>query len=438
MRRPLNKKKLEFRNSNIEVLYVSELIKYRHTLYEKFENINSKYDFWELQKELVNAIIKTEEELNKGGDEKDEWIYHLDRLYSIGDAIVWSVLESFTIRQLGKFESGKTSLLAQKEVIFEIINKFDREAKEKAFILADITRCITTGDVIEVQSSDKIHIIECKTSTPDKIDDILRGRIGRQFSKNFWLQDYLERGFGKFFKADLITRTHEVDVSGYQDHFHLLPEIIEKCTANDPGSSAVLAEPGLVYIASRYDCEDGIDPEYIKNKLWDFKKPYIKGISSLIEEPRDTIFHKPPLAFPIPLKYKKLLNELDVIILCILDEALLKDKFLSRGYEYTSTDEGLPRLGKNGVVFEFHVRFINEIMQSFESIDKIITQMISLYDSTSEGLSDSEQKYIQERPKSLKDFVEYLDEYYELTLETNESPGVISIGDKKLIRKRGK
>ncbi|MNW47749.1 hypothetical protein D3C74_250920 [compost metagenome] len=420
------------------MLYVSELIKYRHTLYEKFENINSKYDFWVLQKELVNAIIKTEEELNKGGDEKDEWIYHLDRLYSIGDAIVWSVLESFTIRQLGKFESGKTSLLAQKEVIFEIINKFDREAKEKVFILADITRCITTGDVIEVHSSDKIHIIECKTSTPDKIDDILRGRIGRQFSKNFWLQDYLERGFGKFFKADLITRTHEVDVSGYQDHFHLLPGIIENCTANDSGSSAVLAEPGLVYIASRYDCEDGIDPEYIKNQLWDFKKPYIKGISSLIEEPRDTIFHKPPLAFPIPLKYKKLLNELDVIILCILDEALLKDKFLSKGYEYTSTDEGLPRLGKNGITFEFHVRFINEIMQSFESIDKIITQMISLYDSMSEGLSGSEQKYIKERPKSLKDFVEYLDEYYELTHETNESPGVISIGDKKLIRKRGK
>lgn len=412
------------------------LLAYRYELYEKFENINSPHSIWDLQKELVNALLKCEEEIiKKAGDDKEEWFYHQTRLYSISEAMVWSVLEPFTIRQLGKFESGRTALLPQKDIIMGIIKKFEPLAKEKIFILADTTRCITTGDIIEVQATDKIHIYECKTSTPNEIEEMLRGRVGRQFSKNFWLQEYLERGYGKLYKADLITRTIEVDVMGHQDHFPLLDPLIEECMSNESGRSSILAEPGLVYVAVRYEENPKeVDPELI-NGLYDFKEPSWTGLSGLVEEQRESIFHMPPLAFPISLKSKKLLMEVDVIILCYLDDAVLKDKLRSMGFEFTTSKEGFPQLSKGGNPLQFHPRFMNEIMRSFQPIDKSVNQMTTLYDSTLNGLTDEEQKYINERPSSLIDLVKYIRENYELTSEDDNSLGLISIGSKKLKRK---
>ncbi|ASA24294.1 hypothetical protein [Paenibacillus donghaensis] len=412
------------------------LLAYRYELYDRFENISSTYSFWNLQKELVKALLKCEEELIKGNEaEKDEWLYHQARLYSISEAMVWSVLETFTIRQLGKFESGRTALLPQKDTIMGIIEKFEPLANEKIFILADTTRCITTGDLIEVKATDQIHIYECKTSTPMEIEEMVRGRVGRQFSKNFWLQEYLERGYGTLYRADLITRTIEVDVTGYQEHFSLLDQLIEECMRNKSGNSSVLAEPGLVYAAIKYE-EDPkeVDPELITG-LYDFKEPFWTGLSGLVEEPRESIFHMPPLAFPISLKSKKLLMEVGVIILCYLDHEVLKDKFRIKGFEYTTSKEGFPQLSKGGDPIQFHPRFMNEIMLGFQPIEKVVNQMTALYDSTLNGLTDEEQKYINERPSSLKDFVNYICENYELTSEDDNSPGLISIGSKKLKQK---
>lgn len=415
---------------------MDELLAYRYELYEKFDNISSSYSFWDLQKELVKALFSCEEEIMKSrGDDKNEWIYHQDRLYSISEAMVWSVLEPFTIRQLGKFESGKTTLLSQKDTIIEIIERFETLAKEKTLILADTTRCITTGDVIEVQAADKIHIYECKTSTPNEIEEMLRGRVGRQFSKNFWLQEYLERGIGKLYKADLITRTIEVDVTEHKDHFSIIDPLIEECMNNESGSSSVLAEPGLVYVATKFDeNSNGVDPSLITS-LFDFKDPSWTGLSGLVEDSRESIFHMPPLAFPISLQSRKLLIEVDVIILCWLDHKTLRDKFLNKGFEYTTSKQGFPQLSKDGHSRQFHPRFINEIMISFQPIEKVVNQMITLYNSTLIDLTDEEQKYIDERPSSLKDLVDYIHDNYELTSEDDISSGFISIGSKKLVRK---
>ncbi|WP_240416772.1 hypothetical protein [Paenibacillus periandrae] len=415
---------------------MDELMAYRYELYERFEKINSPYSFWELQKELVKALLKCEEEIMKSGEaEKEEWLYHQNRLYSISEAMVWSVLESFTIRQLGKFESGKTPLSSQKDTILKIIEKFEPLAKEKIYILADTTRCITTGDVVEViQSPDKIHIYECKTSTPDEIEEMLKGRTGRQFSKNFWLQEYLERGFGKLYKADLITRTIVVDVTEFQDNFSFLDTLIEECMSNESGSSSVLAEPGLVYVAINTEYIEDAGSALITDRF-DFKEPTWTGLSALVEEPRESIFHMPPLAFPISLKNRLHLLEVEVIILCYLDHAVLKDKFRSKGIEFTTSKEGFPELSKGGNSFKFHPRFLNEIMQSFQPIDKVVTQMTSLYDSTLNGLTAEEQTYILERPSSVKEMIDYIHENYILTSEDDTSPGFISIGNKKLKRK---
>ena len=414
---------------------MKELNDYRRELYKVFENIHSPYSYWELQKEVVEALLKSEEEVMKGGEDKEEWLYHQDRLFSISEAMVWSVLEPFTIRQLGKFESGKTTLLSQKETIKEIIAQFEPLASEKVFILADTTRCITTGDVIEVQGPDKIHIYECKMSTPDKIEEMLKGRVGRQFSKNFWLQEYLERGYGKLFKADLLTRTIEVDVSEFEDHFSLLDPLIEKCIKNESGSSSVLAEPGLVYLAFKYDeDEKDVDPSLLTG-LYDFKEPFYTGLAALVESPRECIFHMPPLAFPISLKSKMLLMEVDVIILCYLDYSVLREKFRNKGFNFTTTKEGFPQLNKGENPLIFHPRLFNEIMISFQPIEKVVKQMTNLYDSTLNGLTSEEQKYIHDRPTSLKEMVDYIHENYELTSEDDNSPGLISIGSKKLKRK---
>ncbi|MEO2212764.1 hypothetical protein ABGV40_18125 [Paenibacillus amylolyticus] len=415
---------------------MDELLAYRYELYEKFDNINSSYSFWDLQKELVTALFSCEEGIIKSReDDKDKWLFHQARLYSISEAMVWSVLEPFTIRQLGKFESGKTTLLSQKDTIIEIIEHFEPLAKEKILILADTTRCITTGDVIEVQGSDQIHIYECKTSTPNEIEEMLRGRIGRQFSKNLWLQEYLERGFGKLFKADLITKTIEVDGMEYKDHFSLIDPLIEECMKNELGSFSVLAEQGLVYVAIKFD--ENLN-DVASSLITSFKEPFWTGLSGLVEESRETIFHMPPLAFPISMQSRKLLMEVDVIILCYLDHAILRESFFNKGFDFITSKQGVPQLSKEGNSRQFHPRFINEIMISFQPIEKVVNQMITLYNSTLVGLTDDEQKYIKERPSTLTELVAYVRDNYELTSDNDVSLGFMSIGNKKLVRKEKK
>ncbi|TFF37708.1 hypothetical protein [Mucilaginibacter psychrotolerans] len=158
----------------------------RITLYRRFDNVASPPHLFNLQVRLAKRIIEAELQIRLGGN-KDTWGYHLDRLYALGDAMVWALLSQFTIRQLGRYESVRTSLIGQEGDYLQTMARYRSRAQTSIYLFADLTRCITIGDIIEVVGDDEIRIIEIKTSIPERptAEQMLSGRNGRQFSKLF-------------------------------------------------------------------------------------------------------------------------------------------------------------------------------------------------------------------------------------------------------------
>ena len=284
-----------------------ELRQIREALYQRFDKISSPSELFLLQRSIAEEIIDCEKNIAQNSNDNIIWKEHLKKLLSIGDSIVWLVLDPFTIRQLGKYESVRTSLANQEDMIVEILNRYQEKSEKSIFLIADITRCITVGDVIEVITSDRVRIIECKSSKPEVItaENLLKGRMGRQFSKAFWLQAYMETGFGKLYGHDRPSKTFEIETSS-NSHIALIPGLIDKCMGNEDGVAYVQAELGLIYLAQRTDVE--LNDEIIMS-MPKLKKTVIASTARLIEEPKETIFHATPLVLNLPFEYRVILQE---------------------------------------------------------------------------------------------------------------------------------
>lgn len=410
----------------------------RYELYNKFNQVKNSIGFLDVQRDIASELIISETHLCADAidtDDKVIWQMHQDRLYALADALAWSVLHSHTIRQLAKYDSIRTSLVNQQDVFNNIVEKFAPHAKDSIYIFADITKCITIGDVIEVYDPESIAIHECKESQPGQASfaNILRGRIGRQFSKAFWLQEYLNQGFGKLYRSDGVLKVIEDD-SVNINHFGLLPSLIDECIDSEQGFSQVRAEPGLLY----YAIEDGVEIEDIDvEPPWGAGKVVIAGVARLVEERTETAFHLPPMGFPIPLKYRILLNEVDVIIIGVLDIDYLAELFSKRGYRI-SYSEGVLKVGKEELS-EVHPRFLNDILINFVSPQSIVDSIIGLFEKdTLIDRLEEEKDSIDGRPSGLEQFREFLEKNFEIELLDLTKPCILSIGGFAVRRKENK
>lgn len=385
----------------------------RRILYESFDKIQNQRDMFLFQEQIAYEILECEKMISTNKDESEFWKDHLQKLYSLGDALVWTVIDDFTIRQLGKFESVETALISQEDTVLNLIKDYKKTADNNIYLLSDITRCITIGDVIEVLSRGKVSIHESKSSMPDEIsaENLLRGRMGRQFSKALWLLEYMKNGFGKLYKDELPTRTIEIEIEA-DTYFDKLTELMDDCLTSEEGFAFSQVEPGLIYIAINNSFE--ISEKNI-SKIPKMQNSTITSTASLIEEPRETIFHCPPMAFPIPLEYRIMLNEIDINIFGILDLEYIKKLCLELGYEYEITKDLYPVIRKGNKEHKFHIRFINDILKNFKNVKgtvKLLTSFFEELESRGSELSEEEKEYIENRPKTKNELIEYLDNKY--------------------------
>ncbi|MGH0800792.1 hypothetical protein ACQVTZ_12550 [Bacillus cereus] len=399
----------------------------REEIYKKFDEINDSYDFFMIQKILLEEILVAERALVSKQEETYLWREHLDRIYAVGDALVWTVLDSFTIRQLGKYESVRTNLLSQEDVIRDIVDHYEKKAHQGLYILADLTRCLTIGDVVEIIAPDKILIHESKSSKPEKFTamNILRGRIGRQFSKAFWLQKLLENGFEKLYNQEIPTKVIETS-SPQTTHIHLIPELVEQCLRSKDGFAFIQPETGLVYLAKNMELNCELTDEVL-NSMPKLQSVSMASTARLIEDSRETIYHIPPLALQLPLKTRILLNEVEVNILCLLSRDYIEQVSSNQGFKYQEDDGGLPKLSKEGESRTFHVRFINDIMLNFVPVHetiRILTELFKELEKTRDELTVEEKDYLEKRPKTRDEFVKYLQDNYVIA-EIDDSKNIV-------------
>lgn len=387
------------------------LKKTRLALYRRFDQISSPAHFFQLQVRLAKQIIKTETAIQNGGD-KNALGYHLDRLYGIGDALAWSVISRFTIRQLGYYESVRTSLIGQKANYLETLEKFRYTAKRQIFVFVDLTRCVTIGDVIEVYGAEEIRIIELKTTAPTipAAAELLVGRTGRQFSKNFWLTRFLATGFETLYGGTKPTRTIELKAEPLYHH-QLLEPLIRDCL--EKRASFQLAEPGLFYIASYVD--DAL-PSWLKEKILalNFQESVLAGTGRLIEEDRETAYHEPFLTQALPLELRIPVQEVDINITGILDVNYMQQEFSKRGLKLSYKKEAL-HIENLGKLFKLHDRFLNDILINFQTVGSLADFIAELFAQpliTQKELTPEETEQTAKRPKDLQSFKKMLEEEY--------------------------
>lgn len=391
-----------------------ELYKLRMKLYYNFFKMSSPESIFELQLELAASIVDAENNIKKNNN-KDNFQYHLDRIYGLADSICWLFIDESVIKQLGLYESTITSLSAQEGNYLDLMKRFSEDAKGKILIFADLTRCISIGDLIEVISSDNIKLIEIKEKFPNDqhASALLRGRTGRQFSKMYWLTHYLKDEFGTLYRNKKPTKTIYVE-KNYEYHYNLIPELIEK--AKEEGTSIIQAEEGLAFMCQNFEFEN--DPSILRKCVeWGFEQPVIASTARLTENRDATVFHKPSLLFDTNYEYRVLLHEVDYSIMGVLDVEYIKGLFKSKGYGFKYIDDMLPKIEYEGVYYTLSYRFINNILSGMSTVDSTVEVMIDLLQKSLtaiENMTDDEKNYSKERPKDYKTFVSHLESNYKL------------------------
>lgn len=231
---------------------------------------------------------------------------------------------------------------------------------------------------------------------------------------------FFEEGFEKLYGYDKPVKTIEVNVD-QSYHFNLIPELIDECLKKDKGTSFIQAEPGVIYIAQ--DTEKEMNENVMKKVQeldFEFETTAISSTARLIEMDRETIFHYPPLVFPIPLKYRILLNEVDINIICLVSRNYIREITKKYGYTYSENENGFPQLTKNKETKTFHMRFLNNILINFYAVSGVIENMVQLFDNLkTDSLNINEKNYIKDRPKSKSNFIEFLKNNYNIVNKNN-------------------
>lgn len=390
---------------------MNKLKERRFKLYYQFDNVSNSLELYELQLNLAKEIIETERSEQLNNIDKG---YHLDRVLAIGDAIVWKYIHPFTIRQLGNANQERINLSNQIDFLNNI-ETIKNDLPNEIIIFSDLTKCITIGDAIRVVSFQKVDIIELKSgnvenSTPK---DILKGRNGRQVSKAFWIQEYLNNDIGKFFNEDKVKVVLKIETEPIYRF-----EVIEKLfnNLNSEHQSVEVVDQVVLYFMSRLNENEDLNFEILKDHLvMDLDDKIVFATTArLVENYHETYLERPVLAFPNNIVVKSLLNEVDYIIMGFLNVTALNRLLESKGIKIDVDENGLINFQLKGRQNIFHNRFLNNVLYGFLSIDSLIemlVEMINKHDTDLEHLQSKVLKYDENRPNTFERFLEHIKDY---------------------------
>ncbi|TFF37709.1 hypothetical protein [Mucilaginibacter psychrotolerans] len=194
-------------------------------------------------------------------------------------------------------------------------------------------------------------------------------------------------------------------------HYDLLEPLIRDCLAN--GAGFRLAELGLFYIAQAVD--DDL-PNWLKEKIvpLNFEMPILAGTGRLVEQDRETTFHRPFLNVPLPLELRIPVQESDIQILGFLDVGYVRKVLEARGLELKYKKEQFA-IRQGGKDYTFNIRFINDILINFYTVASFADHIAELFNSAivrQTKLSPEEQRQTDSRPKDRAAFQQFLEAHY--------------------------
>jgi hypothetical protein len=131
----------------------------REELFRQFNDIASPADALRLQLAMVEEIKLAEAVINvdKSSPEYD----HRQLIRRMGDAVAWSSLHPYAIRQLYAGAGAPPNLSNQTGLDLTLEAAQECTAKGVFVVICDITCCLGTGDVVAITDRERPLLIEC-------------------------------------------------------------------------------------------------------------------------------------------------------------------------------------------------------------------------------------------------------------------------------------
>ena len=224
----------------------NELRQARRALFEAFPRNPTAEDAVRFQKLLAHEILTTEGEQRVEREPIRRNHLRAVRLY--GDAIAYTLLSRYAIRQLSR-NTGKPPHLTGQGDAFQLVLDCACAIAERGVppLLADLTNVVKNSDLLGCVDPDLPIIIECKLSKVKEATFERQGRRGRQLARFESIGEFLRNGRGRIFGEDTERCTIEVThIPRFS--YDVVDEIVASALKHRP--VAVTPSPDELYAAA--------------------------------------------------------------------------------------------------------------------------------------------------------------------------------------------
>jgi hypothetical protein len=336
---------------------------------------------FELQVRLAREI-RASEPL----DGEDEG-WHRRRLRNIGDAIAWRTLTPHAIRNLS-VPGTKPPALSGQGAAFDHVLETGRLASGKgmAVIIADVTNCISTGDLAICGDPDAPYIVECKLSARSP-STWMQGRRGRQFSRAKAVGTYLDKGRGLVPGTPMEKFAVEVAVEAEHNWEHINAAVLSALSA---GTGLVRLDQEIIW-AKRPD--DDAEARLGIADIFPRGTPVLIGChSALLTD--DAPHAHPPLTWQVDRGVAVALAELDIVVCHALDSRIFS-KFITERARLGDVVEVAP--GVSGVAATVDgkptvlgPRFLVDVLYGFETVASGANHMLKALEASNDAFRGSD------------------------------------------------
>ncbi|MCH2449837.1 MAG: hypothetical protein MK198_06780 [Gracilimonas sp.] len=309
---------------------VLNLKEIRRNLFEQLDSVSSPLDLAIFQRELCNAIFQAEglKANTNNKIEKSNFGLHIRMCRSYGDAMVWNLLDSHSIRQMKVHDIPPPHLSGMKEVVNKYLELIEITAEKGGLaIIPDLTNIVQVGDVILVHDSQVPMILEIKG---DKIittlfnesenDSIsinakkVTGRLQKQLEKNRTITEYLINDEKEVDNGNFLLKA----ISGNSELEHYWDKVDsvvrEALEANN--STCIVSEGNIIW-ATTEEPEDFILPKDISDVFNSDSIIRIGNQLTPLEEANPYI--KTPFNWEVSKEVRFALMEGDVVLTNFVD-----------------------------------------------------------------------------------------------------------------------
>jgi len=309
----------------------------RRQLIAEFVALPGEGDVILWQRALAEALVNAE--LNHEHHEKVLIKHHRHLLRIIGDALVYELLPSHTIRTLGKGPRAAPPGIASQGADFDFVFECAERLRAQGIvpIIADLTTLINTGDVIGWNGSG-IVALECKNRpVPERL--ATSGRLARQRARGEAAEAYLRSSVLE--EEGIVRQAVDFDIPD-PAWVDLEGAILEADQSQAGFAVRELGKGDVVLVCTaRMASVEDLGPAIPDTR--DYGTPMMVNLRESLYSSDFRV--QPPTAYPLTADYRHRLLEGQILIYRFVDVELLGASFIHDGIRTILsprfTDDGL-------------------------------------------------------------------------------------------------